>query len=135
MLTRHIAAALMMALCLTGCANNVEPTAGPAAAPGPSASDFVDLPSTKARSGADPSGKPGTSGTTTITGMMAAGVEPGCLLLQDASGTHLLLFEDPAMRADVQAGSKVTVTGRSDPSMMSTCQQGTPFIVTAVRAG
>jgi len=64
-----------------------------------------------------------------------AGVEPNCLLVQDAKGSHLLVFDDKALRAETPVGAKVTLTGTSKPNMMSTCQQGVPFIVTSVKAG
>jgi hypothetical protein len=80
------------------------------------------------------SGKP-AAGSETITGTVAAGIEPNCLLLQSDGVSHLLVFDDPAMRSDAAVGRKITLVGRSEPSMMSTCQQGVPFIVSAVRAG
>ena len=45
----------------------------------------------------------------------------------------MLFFDDASLRAEATVGKKVTVTGRSDPKMMSTCQQGIPFIVSAIR--
>ena len=71
-----------------------------------------------------------SAGTTTLTGTIAAGVEPNCLLLDD----HLLIIDDPALRSAAKAGAAVTVTGRVEQGMMTTCQQGTPFIVTTLRA-
>ena len=54
------------------------------------------------------------------------GVEEGCLLLSTPDGDYLLLGADPSV---VTAGARVTVRGRADPSVMTTCQQGTPFMV------
>jgi hypothetical protein len=68
-----------------------------------------------------------------ISGTVSAGVEPHCLLLRDAAGAHSLYFHDESLRSSVAAGSKVTLTGHPEPGMMTTCQQGEPFIVTAVR--
>ncbi|HEX5201842.1 MAG TPA: hypothetical protein VFW27_18085 [Actinoplanes sp.] len=87
---------------------------------------------------ASPSGAGATSGTTasnaeTITGTVEAGVEPNCRLIKDGAGSHLLFFDDSSLKAEAPVGRKVTVTGRSEPKMMSTCQQGIPFIVSAVR--
>ena len=59
-------------------------------------------------------------------------MEPGCLLLTGPDGEHLLVFNDESMRAKAKVGARITVTGRAKPSMMSTCQQGTPFEVTEV---
>jgi hypothetical protein len=68
-----------------------------------------------------------------ISGTVSAGVEPHCLVLRDAAGAHSLYFHDESLRSSVAAGSKVTLTGHPEPGMMTTCQQGEPFIVTAVR--
>lgn len=67
-------------------------------------------------------GKPGPSGTVTITGNIAYGVEPNCVLLND-----YLLVGGP--RDLFTAGALVTVTGRVEPGMLTTCQQGTPLVV------
>ena len=136
MLTRAVPAVLLLVLA-AGCADNATQTgAAPApASPAPSASDVADLPLPTAKTSGpagEPSGRP-NAGAQTITGTVTAGVEPNCLLLQDGSGTHLLVFDDPAMRADAPVGKKVTISGKSDPSMMSTCQQGVPFIVASVK--
>ncbi|GIM98091.1 hypothetical protein [Paractinoplanes toevensis] len=126
MLTRRVAAALALMLCLAGCANQDSPIDSAAPASSLPASS---LPSSAPT--AEPSA-PTATGAQTITGTVEAGVEPNCLLLQDGKGSHLLVFDDAAMRADVGVGKKVTLTGRSEPTMMSTCQQGIPFIVTSV---
>jgi hypothetical protein len=67
-------------------------------------------------------GGPSSAGTTTLTGTLQAGVEPGCLLLDGN-----LLVGGP--RDVLKAGARVTVTGRTQPDLMTTCQQGTPFVV------
>ncbi|MGH8775979.1 MAG: hypothetical protein ACRDWI_12675 [Jiangellaceae bacterium] len=65
----------------------------------------------------------GKSGTImTLTGVPTEGVESGCLLL---SG-HLLLGGPRDLLA---SGQRVRVTGRVEPNVMSTCQQGIPFVV------
>ena len=118
MLTRRSAAAILTVFTLGACANNVSPVAAPAPSPSTSSS---------------PAEKPSTSvGSETITGTVTAGVEPNCLLLQDATGSHLLVFHDPALRSAAQVGAQVTLTGESQPKQMSTCQQGIPFIVSSV---
>ena len=137
MVTRAAFAVLLLVLA-AGCApNDPQQAGGPAtssssspspSSPSPSSSDVVDLPLPS-------TGKPADGGAQTITGTVSAGVEPNCLLLNAAGAAHLLIFSDPAMRSDAAVGKKVTVVGRSDPSMMSTCQQGVPFIVTAVHEG
>ena len=62
----------------------------------------------------------------TLTGTVAAGVEHGCLLLDG----YLLVGGD---RAVIRAGARLTVTGRVVPDLITTCQQGTPFVVTSAR--
>ena len=65
----------------------------------------------------------GTSGaTTTLTGVPSEGVEAGCLLLDG-----YLLLGGP--RDVLGSGRTVSVTGRIEPGLMTTCQQGTPFLV------
>ncbi|TWH68400.1 hypothetical protein [Micromonospora olivasterospora] len=64
----------------------------------------------------------------TLTGVVEAGVEPGCRMLDGYQ-----LIGGPA---DVlAAGAKVTVTGQPKPDMLTTCQQGTPFVVESARRG
>ena len=72
-------------------------------------------------------GSPTTAGTTTLTGTVTAGVEAGCVLLD-----RYLLVGGP--RELLRAGATVTVTGRVQPDLMTTCQQGTPFVVESARA-
>jgi hypothetical protein len=64
---------------------------------------------------------------------VTAGVEPHCLVLRDATGSHSLYFHDESLRPLAPAGAKVTLVGHASPGMMTTCQQGEPFIVTEVR--
>jgi ABC-type transport system substrate-binding protein len=128
MVTRSVSAvsvALLLVLA-AGCASN-----NPAqpAAPAPSSSEVVDLPLPST----EPStGKPAAGGAQTITGTVTAGVEPNCLLLNADGQSHLLIFDDPALKSGAAVGQKVTLVGRSEPSMMSTCQQGVPFIVSSI---
>jgi len=120
------AVTLLLLVCLAGCANGPTEAGAPAPAPtSPSAAPSVPSAS------AGPTG----AGGETITGTVQAGVEPNCLLLQDDKGSHLLIIRDTELRKTAAAGTKVTVTGKSEPGMMSTCQQGIPFIVSAVRPG
>lgn len=67
-------------------------------------------------------GTPPPAGTTTLTGTISSGVEPGCLLLDN----HLLVG---GPRDVLRAGAKVIVTGRVQADLITTCQQGTPFLV------
>jgi|GEM_PF-871260 len=135
MVTRTVPAVLLL-LFAAGCASNATDTgAAPAPTPSASASDVVDLPLPTAKTsgpvGEPPSGRP-TAGGQIITGTVTAGVEPNCLRLTDSTGSHLLIFDDPAMRTDAAVGNKVKISGRSSPGLMSTCQQGVPFVVVSV---
>ncbi|WP_143134059.1 hypothetical protein [Actinoplanes philippinensis] len=63
----------------------------------------------------------------TLTGIVTAGVEHRCLLL----GEYLLVGGD---RTVIRAGARLAVTGRKVPDLVTTCQQGTPFVVTSARS-
>ncbi|MCW3815376.1 hypothetical protein ONA91_13015 [Micromonospora sp. DR5-3] len=116
--------ALLAGAALTACAGPGAETAGPGPtgaapvtstpSPDPSVSPTDPTPPTK--------GGPSSAGTTTLTGTVQAGVEPNCLLLDGN-----LLVGGP--RDVLKAGARVTVTGHAQPGMMTTCQQGTPFVV------
>jgi len=67
-----------------------------------------------------------------ISGTVVEGVEAGCLLLSTPDGDYLLLGGD---RSVVRAGATLTVRGRADRSVMTTCQQGVPFKVVSATAG
>ena len=71
--------------------------------------------------------KPGSDSQTTITGTVESGVESGCLVLEH-DGTVYGIFGNFDSSV-VYAGAKVTLHGKVDTGMMSTCQQGTPFVV------
>lgn len=70
--------------------------------------------------------KPPPVGAVELTGTVAAGVEPNCLLLDG-----YLLLGGP--RDVLTPGARVTVSGRVKPDVMTTCQQGTPFMVESAR--
>ncbi|TDB72903.1 hypothetical protein [Micromonospora sp. KC723] len=94
--------------------------AGPSTAP-PIASPTV-LPPTKS---SGPSLPPGP-GATEISGTVTAGVEPGCLMVD---GFQLI----GGPRDVLAPGTKVTVTGKPQPDLLTTCQQGIPFTVESAR--
>lgn len=66
----------------------------------------------------------------TVTGTVRAGVEPGCLLLEDQAGGRFLLVGGE--RARLTPGRRVAVTGRVDRGLLSTCQQGEPLVVASI---
>jgi len=124
MTIRRVSLPLLVALALAGCANGG--SSDSAGAPAPSDPAVTSAAPTE-ESGTT---KPPAGGTKTLTGTITAGVEPNCLLLDD----HLLLIDDAELKSAAKVGATVTVTGQVEPGMMTTCQQGTPFIVTALRA-
>ena len=66
----------------------------------------------------------------TVTGTVESGVEKGCTLLRTASELYLLLGGD---RTVIGEGARLTVHGRTDPGLLTTCQQGVPLRVLDVR--
>jgi hypothetical protein len=118
------------AFAVSGCAGS--PTDSPAA-------DSAPADSTPAGSGSAvsvlPSMRvPSPAGSETLTGTVAEGVEPSCLILKGDDGHHVLIFDDPGLRSRARIGAQVTVSGHSMPGQATTCQQGVAFVVTAVRA-
>ncbi|MEU2167166.1 hypothetical protein ACH47V_07260 [Micromonospora chersina] len=127
--------ALLAGAALTACAGPGTEPAGPTPTgaspvtsqpdPGPSTGPSIGP------SRPDPTWKGGPSkptgpGATTLTGTIRAGVEPNCLLIDDN-----LLIGGP--RDVLTPGARVEVTGHAEPGMMTTCQQGTPFVVESAR--
>ena len=126
----------VLAVTLSACATSGPPqqpatslpgSASPTDAPSPTA-----LPSLPTVSSLPlPGTTIGSGTTTTLHGTVTEGVESGCVVLVDSSG---------AVSANLQGwdlgahpfDTKVEVTGAFEPDMMTTCQQGTPFEVTAV---
>jgi hypothetical protein len=99
----------------------------PSAQPSPSdpiGAPALPIPSrpAKPRPGSTP------SGTVTVTGTVAQGVEANCVLLNG----YLLLGGPRELFA---SGALVTVTGRVEPDMVTTCQQGIPLVVESARRG
>lgn len=126
-----VPAALFLAL-TAGCANNTAPIdagGAPEAATSPSAGST----SAVSPSAADPvPSAPKAAGETTLTGTVTAGVEPNCLLLKDGTGDHLLIVKDEKLRTSLQVGAQVTVVGKAESGLMTTCMQGEPFVVSSV---
>ncbi|WBB72804.1 hypothetical protein O7602_24370 [Micromonospora sp. WMMD1128] len=126
---RTVLVALLAAAALTACAEPGDEPAGPSPTGAATVtSQSEPAPST---SSPDPTWKGGPStppgvGGTTLNGTIRAGVEPNCLLLDD----HLLVG---GPRDLLKPGAKVQVTGRPEPGMVTTCQQGTPFVVESAR--
>lgn len=134
---------LLVILAVSGCANGDpagQPSGSPSVGGGTVTSTPDDLPTSVPGNPGKPPTAPATeppvkggpppsvsSGTMTLTGTVTAGVEPNCLLLDG-----YLLVGGP--RDVVRSGARVTVTGRVQPDLMTTCQQGTPLVVESARS-
>ncbi|WP_435148649.1 hypothetical protein [Micromonospora aurantiaca (nom. illeg.)] len=130
---RTVLVALLAGLALTACAapgdGSADPNPSPSTTGAAPVTSQPDPGTSPKRPGPSwkggPSTPPGVGGTV-ISGTVQAGVEPNCLMLDG----HLLVG---GPRDVLKAGAKVEVTGRPEPGMMTTCQQGTPFVVESAR--
>ena len=119
---RPLAGLLLAGLLLVGCGG---PGRDGGSAPGGASTVPTAPPASP------PATRPaGPSGEVTLTGTVRAGVEPDCLLLEAENGGRYLLVGGE--RAQLRPGARVAVTGRVDPDLLSTCQQGQPLVVAAV---
>jgi hypothetical protein len=126
-------AALVPALAVAACGSNAMPPSY-SSSPAPSSS-LSPVPTSSPVPSSPSHPKPSSAGTQTLTGTVAQGVEPRCLILNAPDGHHLLQFQDPSMRDQASVGTTVTVTGHADPTQMTYCQQGIPFVVTSIKPG
>jgi Cellulose binding domain/Bacterial Ig domain len=62
----------------------------------------------------------------TLTGVVEAGAEAGCWSLVTDTTRYLLVGDD---QTRFTPGSRIQVRGTTRPSLITTCQQGTPFLV------
>lgn len=69
-------------------------------------------------------------GEIVVTGDVEDGVEPGCVVLRASGGTYVLVGGD---RQRLAEGGRMTVRGRAETGMMTTCQQGTPLRVVEIQ--
>jgi hypothetical protein len=125
-LPRAAAALLVAGVLVTACASSGgdDGAAGPGVTTAPPTTPTTTTPTTMVAPPTRPAGK------VTVTGTVTAGVEPGCLLLDaGAGGPYLLVGGD---RSELSPGRRVAVTGRVDHSLLSTCQQGEPLVVTSI---
>jgi len=70
------------------------------------------------------------AGEVTISGQPEEGVEGNCLVMRSSGTLYLLLGGN---RQLLTSGQRVSVKGRPNPGLMTTCQQGTPFEVSDVQ--
>jgi len=114
------------ALCLlSACAGGASPGDGRASAQ-PSAAVPPTAAPTHATAPPEDLVVPPSGPGRVLTGTVEAGVEAGCLLLQASGVLHQLV----GATSGLAPGQRVTVQGRPDPTLLTTCQQGTPFVVT-----
>ncbi|MEV6239138.1 hypothetical protein [Lentzea sp. NPDC051838] len=121
--------AVLLCLVLASCGQTPPPPQAPASSSPASDTSTPSIPAPLPPSSAPltttPSPRP-VPGATTLRGMVSAGVEVGCLILNTSTEQYLLLGADPAIAMN---GAAVEVTGKAEPGAMTTCQQGTPFRV------
>ncbi|MEU5904393.1 hypothetical protein [Micromonospora sp. NPDC047527] len=115
--------ALVVCAVLSACGGTADPASPgtPSTATAEPTSAAPTPPSPTLKSPGGPSVPPPV-GATELTGTVTPGVEPNCLLLDG-----YLLIGGP--RDVLTSGARVTVTGRVEAGLMTTCQQGTPFVV------
>ena len=130
-LLRLLAGCLLAGLLVAGCADaGGDDEAGQDGAGQSAPTTTAPAPTTTVPS--TPTQPTRSSGPVTVVGTVAAGVEPGCLLLEaEAGGSFLLVGGE---RAELRPGRRVAVTGRVDRSLLSTCQQGEPLVVASIAA-
>lgn len=97
------------------------------ATPSPSATGSSDGASSPIPSATAPPKKPG-SALRTLTGTLADGVEPNCVVLRTDNGIYVLLGV-PAKVRELGPGTTIHARGTVASSAATTCQQGTPFRV------
>ncbi|WP_422738323.1 hypothetical protein ACN263_03165 [Micromonospora sp. WMMD729] len=127
---RLVVPALVVCAALSACGGTDGPATtpgGPSATtgqPAPASPTTPESPTTPAPPLKSPGGPtvPPPVGGAELTGTITAGVEPNCVLLDG-----YLLVGGP--RDVLTPGATVTVTGRVEKGTMTTCQQGTPFVV------
>jgi hypothetical protein len=119
-----LAAGLLLATGAAGCADPGRGDGGSGQGGGTAA------PSTTLPTGPPTTRTARPVGPVTVTGTVSQGVEPGCLLLDAGGGTRYLLVGGE--RAELRPGRRLAVTGRVDRSLLSTCQQGEPLVVTSI---
>jgi len=128
-----VAAVSLLSACATGTgspqtpggsvSSSSTPSDGPTGRSLPPPFPVTPLPTTPPKSA--------QAGELTMTGVVEAGVERGCLLMTYGDKKYLLMGGDPNV---VKEGAKITVRGRPNPGLLSYCQQGTPFEVSEAHA-
>ena len=66
----------------------------------------------------------------TVVGVVEEGVEHGCTILRSGEALYQLMGSTDPL---IMIGARISVTGKTNPGLVTTCQQGTPLLVIAVR--
>jgi hypothetical protein len=128
---RRLAAALLLAGLATGCATTGSGSGSPATSASPAAPTSVPPPTLP--TSALPTPPPEPTGTLTLTGVAARGVEPGCVVLKAGGKSYTLLSGSGSTPATgVPLSVPVKVVGSVATGMASYCQQGTLIKVVRV---
>ena len=69
-------------------------------------------------------------GEITVVGVVEEGVEHGCKLLRAGDQLYQLVGSASTL---IKSGARLSVRGRPNPGLLTTCQQGTPFQVAEVQ--
>jgi hypothetical protein len=69
-------------------------------------------------------------GEITVVGVIEEGVEHGCTILRSGEALYQLIGSTDPL---IVIGARLSVTGKPNPGLVTTCQQGLPLQVTAVR--
>jgi hypothetical protein len=120
-LPRALAGMLLAGLLVAACAEPDGDAAGAGAGQG-----ATSAPTTSPLTASPLTTEPApAAGEVTVTGTVGDGVEANCLLLDG----YLLIGGD---RSKLRTGARVTVTGRVERGLLSTCQQGVPLVVASI---
>jgi hypothetical protein len=120
-----LVAAILATAALAGCATPQSPgEVGTTVSPGGTVTTTPGEPLPSSTEGLPDPSVTLSSGEITVTGIVREGVEEGCKLVEG-----YLLLGSPS---PVSVGQRVRVTGRVDLTIMTTCQQGTPLLVSSV---
>ena len=69
-------------------------------------------------------------GEITVVGVVEEGVERGCRILRAGDQMYQLIGSSDPL---ITVGARLSVRGRPNPGLVTTCQQGTPFQVVQVQ--